>query len=179
MAEDDPSPASEAREGTTGQSPAPFVADSPALSPGIVVGVGAIVCRDDRILLVRRGHPPMAGAWSIPGGRVEIDETLPQAVRRELLEECALEVTVGEVAIILDRISRDATGRVGSHYLIIDFWATATTGQVRACSDAAEVGWFTLDQIRQLPTTTNLARYLAEALRRRAAGVPGCLVVDD
>jgi 8-oxo-dGTP diphosphatase len=145
----------------------------------IVVGVGAIVTRGDRILLARRGHPPMQGAWSIPGGRVEIDETLPQALRREIQEECTLDVTVGDVAIILDRITRGPDGAVVSHYLIIDFWATATHDQARACSDASEVGWFTLEQIRQLPTTTNLAKYLEEALQRRAQGVPGCLVVSD
>ncbi len=145
----------------------------------IVVGVGAIVTWEGRILLVQRGHPPMEGAWSIPGGRVEIDETLPQAVHREILEECALDVTVGDVAIILDRITRAADGSVVSHYLIIDFWATAAHDQVRARSDARDIGWFTLDQIRQLPTTTNLVQYLEEALRRRATGLPGCLVVSD
>lgn len=119
----------------------------------------------------------MEGAWSIPGGRVEFDETLPQAVCRELLEECALEVTVGDVAIILDRITRGSDGSIISHYLIVDFWASAAHDQVRACSDARDVGWFTLDQIRQLPTTTNLAWYLEEALRRRNTG--GCLVVSD
>src|SRR5579884_327193 len=158
------------------QHPIPKPHDPPR---SIVVGVGAIVTRDDHILLVQRGHPPMEGAWSIPGGRVEMDETLPQAVYRELLEECALEVTVGDVAIILDRITRGLDGRVISHYLIVDFWATAAHDQVRACSDARDVGWFTLDQIRQLPTTTNLTWYLEEALRRRSAGLPGCLVVSD
>ena len=145
----------------------------------IVVGVGAIVTSGERILLARRGHPPMEGAWSIPGGRVEIGETLPQAVRREILEECTLDVTVGDVAIILDRITRGPDGAVLSHYLIVDFWATASHERARASSDASDVGWFTLEEIRRLPTTTNLARYLKEAIDRRAAGVPGCLVVSD
>lgn len=133
----------------------------------------------DRILLIRRGHPPSEGAWSVPGGRVELGETLPQALHREILEECCLDVTVGDVAIILDRITRAPDGLVGSHYLIVDFWATATNQQPRASSDASAVGWYTLDQIRQLPTTPNLASYLEDALRRRTSGAAGCLVVSD
>jgi 8-oxo-dGTP diphosphatase len=155
-------------------------ADGQVSSPGrIVVGVGAIVTRGDRILLVRRGHPPMQGAWSIPGGRVESGETLTEAVRRELREECGLAVAVGDVAIILDRISRGPDGRVAAHYLIIDFWASVDVAEARAASDATEVGWFTLEEIRRLPTTANLARYLEEALRARAQGPSGCLVVSE
>jgi 8-oxo-dGTP diphosphatase len=150
---------------------------------GIVVAVGAIVVDGDRILLGRRGHPPAEGAWSIPGGRVELGETLPAALRREIQEECTLDVVVGDAAIILDRIARTPDGTVRSHYLIVDFWATLALGQTpeqaRAASDASALGWFTLEEIRALPTTTNLAAYLAEVLRRRRAGEPGCLVVGD
>lgn len=158
------------------------MADGPTSSPSperIVVGVGAIITRGDRVLLARRGHPPAEGAWSIPGGRVEIGETLPAALRREIQEECCLEVTVGDVAILLDRISRRPDGTLASHYLIVDFWTTAASDHARAASDATAVGWFTLDEIRQLPTTTNLANYLDQALRRRAAGAPGCLIVNE
>jgi ADP-ribose pyrophosphatase YjhB (NUDIX family) len=153
------------------------------LAPPIVVAVGAIVTDGERILLIQRGHPPAEGRWSIPGGRVEPGETLSQAVCREIQEECGLDVAVGDVAIILDRISRDPNGGVRSHYLILDFWAYPTSGRappnVRASSDAADAGWFTLDEARQLATTTNLVDYLEQALRRRAAGIPGCLVVGD
>jgi len=154
-----------------------------SLAPSIIVAVGAIVVDGERVLLIQRGHPPAEGRWSIPGGRVEPGETLPQAVRREIQEECGLDVAVGDVAIILDRISHDPNRGVRSHYLILDFWATPTSGHaspiVRASSDAADAGWFSLDEARQLATTTNLVDYLAEALRRHAAGLPGCLVVGD
>jgi ADP-ribose pyrophosphatase YjhB (NUDIX family) len=150
---------------------------------GIVVAVGAIVVDGERILLIQRGHAPSEGLWSIPGGRVEPGETLVGALRREIQEECGLDVAVGDLAIVLDRISRNSDGSVRSHYLILDFWATPTDGAarptIRASSDAADAGWFTLDEMRQLSTTTNLAAYLAEALRRRAAGTPGCLIVGD
>jgi ADP-ribose pyrophosphatase YjhB (NUDIX family) len=104
-------------------------------------------------------------------------------LRREIQEECGLNVAVGELAIVLDRISRDSDGSILSHYLILDFWATPTDGaarpMIRASSDAADAGWFTLDEMGGLSTTTNLAAYLAEALRRRTAAIPGCLVVGD
>ena len=145
----------------------------------ITVAVGAIVTDGEHLLLIRRGHDPGKGHWSVPGGRVEVGETLPEAVRREIQEECSLDVTVGDVAIILDRIGRGPDGIIHSHYLIIDFWATASSRDVQAATDAAEIGWLTLDQLRQLPTTTRLADYLEEALRRRQEGVPGCLVVSD
>ncbi len=148
----------------------------------ITVAVGAIITDGDRILLIERGHPPSRGLWSIPGGRVELGETLPQALRREIQEECGLEIAVGEPAIILDRVSRDPEGNVRSHYHILDFWATPVSplpAQVHASSDASAAGWFTLAEARQLPTTTNLADYLEEAFRRRREGIPGCLVVGD
>ena len=156
---------------------------TPPAVPPIVVAVGAIVTRDERILLVQRGHPPAQGSWSIPGGRVELGETLPQALRREILEECGLEIAVGDLAIALTRIARNADGSVRSHYVIFDFWATPASGQAPevlvASSDASDIGWFTLDQTRRLSTTSNLVDYLAESLRRRKERIPGCLVVGD
>jgi ADP-ribose pyrophosphatase YjhB (NUDIX family) len=145
--------------------------------------VGAIVADGERLLLIKRGHAPSAGLWSIPGGRVEPGETLQQAVRREIQEECGLDVAVGDIAIILDRISRHSDGSIRSHYLILDFWATPADGRapatIQASSDAADASWFTLDEARALATTTNLVDYLEEALRRRSLAIPGCLVVGD
>jgi 8-oxo-dGTP diphosphatase len=149
------------------------------MAVAITVAVGAIVTDGEHILLIRRGHNPGKGSWSIPGGRVEVGETLPAAVRREIREECCLDVAVGDVAILLDRVTRGEDGTILSHYLIIDFWATASGRAVQAATDADEVGWFTLGEVRQLQTTSKLADYLAEALRRRREGVPGCLVVSD
>jgi ADP-ribose pyrophosphatase YjhB (NUDIX family) len=145
---------------------------------GITVAVGAIIADGDRFLLIRRGHAPSAGLWSIPGGRVEVGETLPDALRREIREECGVDVEVGDVAILLDRISLLPDGTARSHYLILDFWAARLSGEPVAGTDAAEVGWFTLDQMRQLPTTNRLPAYIEAALRRRAAG-QGPIVVAD
>ncbi len=147
----------------------------------IILAVGAIVTDGERILLIQRGHSPAQGSWSVPGGRVEVGETLPDALRREIREECGLDIRVGDLAIVLDRISREPDGTIRSHYVILDFWATPADHAlaVQVSSDASAAGWFTLDEIKTLPTTTNLHHYLAEALRRRASGVGGCLVVGD
>lgn len=145
---------------------------------GITVAVGAIVTDGDRFLLIRRGHAPSLGSWSIPGGRVEVGETLPEALKREIFEECSIEIAVGDVAILLDRVSRQSDGSVRSHYLIVDFWATLSSGEPFAGTDAAEIGWFTLDQMRGLSTTNQLPEYIESALLRRAAG-QGPLVVAD
>ena len=76
------------------------------------VGVGAVVLDGPRVLLVRRGKPPLAGKWSLPGGLVELGETTREAVRREIAEECGLQITVGDVAGVLDRVIREAEGRI-------------------------------------------------------------------
>jgi len=149
-------------------------------SPRITVAVGGIITDGEQILLIQRGHPPGEGQWTIPGGRVELDETLPEAVRREIREECGIAVEPDEPAIILDRIMRDSQGAVTTHYLIVDFWARpvdSTRPTVTASSDARSAGWFTMAEIRELATTPHLVAYLEEALRRRSTG--GCLVVGD
>lgn len=149
------------------------------MSNGIVVGVGAIIVDGERILLIRRGHAPSLGAWSLPGGRVELGETLHQALCREIFEECGLEIAVGDAAILLDRVSRGPDNAVASHYLIVDFWATPTGGEAQAASDASDFGWYTLNEMHQLSTTPHLRAYLEEVLRRRAMGAASCLVVGD
>ncbi|HEX5416064.1 MAG TPA: NUDIX hydrolase [Chloroflexota bacterium] len=149
-------------------------------TPPITVAVGAIVTHGEQILLIQRGHPPGEGRWTIPGGRVEVDEALPEAVRREIQEECGIVVEPGQPAIMLDRLLRDERGALVAHYLIVDFWATAVGPErptVAASSDARAAGWFTMEEIRRLPTTLNLLSYLEEAFRRRDTG--GCLVVAD
>jgi 8-oxo-dGTP diphosphatase len=106
-----------------------------------VVGVGAVVLDGDRVLLVRRGHAPLKGHWSLPGGSVETGETLEQAVAREVLEETGIEIEVGPIVEVLDRISRDQDGRVEHHFVLIDFVARPTGGMLRSASDAEDAVW--------------------------------------
>ena len=105
------------------------------------VGVGAVVVQDGRVLLVRRRRAPLAGEWSLPGGAVELGETLEQAIVREVLEEAGLRVRVGPVVEVLDRIEHDAAGRVRYHYALIDYlcWPDADAGILAAGSDVSEV----------------------------------------
>jgi ADP-ribose pyrophosphatase YjhB (NUDIX family) len=115
-----------------------------------LVGVGAIIIEQDRVLLVKRGHPPLAGEWSIPGGVLEVGETMRQAAAREAMEETGLTVGVGDLLGVYDRILRDADGRTRYHYVLIDFLCRRIAGDLRAAGDADEARWFTREEVREL-----------------------------
>jgi mutator protein MutT len=129
------------------------------------VGVGGVVVRDGRVLLIRRGKPPLLGRWTIPGGTVELGETLQEALVREMREETALCVAPVEVMAVFDRIERDAQG-VLYHYVIIDYLCSATPGEAVAGSDAQAVAWAAAGDLDayELP---DKARELAEAALAR------------
>jgi 8-oxo-dGTP diphosphatase len=114
-----------------------------------IVGVGAVVIDGTRVLLVRRGQEPLKGEWSLPGGALELGETLQQGIVREVLEETGLIVVPGGIIEILDRISPDeASGRVRYHYVLIDFVCHVTGGDLASASDAEEVRWVERDQLQ-------------------------------
>ena len=94
---------------------------------------------DDRVVLVKRRHAPLAGCWSLPGGAVEVGETLQEGVRRELREEIGIEVTVGPLIELLDRITRDDSGRIRYHYVLADYLCGRVSGTLRPGSDARTV----------------------------------------
>lgn len=106
-----------------------------------IVGVGAVVVEDGRVLIVRRGRPPLQGAWSLPGGAVEVGETLTAALQREVLEETGLVVDVGPMVEVLDRIHLDGEGRVEYHYVLIDYVCRVIGGYLAPQSDAADARW--------------------------------------
>jgi len=112
-----------------------------------VVGVGAVVLDGERVLLVKRGHAPLKGEWSLPGGGVETGETLEQAVAREVLEETGVVIEVGPIVEVLDRISRDADGRVEHHFVLVDFVARPSGGFLRSASDAEDAAWVQLSEL--------------------------------
>jgi 8-oxo-dGTP diphosphatase len=114
-----------------------------------IVGVGAVVIDGTRVLLVRRGQEPLKGEWSLPGGALELGETLQQGVVREVLEETGLIVAPGGIIEILDRISQDeASARVRYHYVLIDFVCRVTGGALCPATDAEEVQWVERDQLQ-------------------------------
>jgi 8-oxo-dGTP diphosphatase len=123
-----------------------------------VVGVGAIVFDDaGRVLLIERGKPPSAGLWSVPGGKLERNETLAQAVAREVREETGLVVEVGALACVLERMAEDY------HFVLLDYFARVTGGQLTAGSDARAARFVDPDQLATLPLTEGLADVLARA----------------
>ena len=94
-----------------------------------------------RALLIRRGSPPMVGQWSIPGGMLELGETLAEGVRRELAEETGLEVRVLDMIEVFERVERDPDGKLKYHYVIIDYLCEVIGGELRPGSDVTDVAW--------------------------------------
>jgi 8-oxo-dGTP diphosphatase len=105
------------------------------------VAVGAIVFDKDRVLLVRRGRPPAKGLWAIPGGRVELGETLQEAVEREIREETGLIVRANDPVYTFDVVERDDDANIRFHYVIVDLTADLIGGELSAGDDAMEAQW--------------------------------------
>jgi mutator protein MutT len=132
--------------------------------PAPVVGVGGIVVRGDRALIVKRAHDPRRGEWSIPGGAVELGERLTDAVRRELREETGLDVDVGAVVESFDRIHHDDDGRVRYHFVIVDFVCHAPAGEALAGTDADAVAWVTAEELDAYGVNEHAAAVIRKAL---------------
>jgi 8-oxo-dGTP diphosphatase len=115
-----------------------------------LVGVGAIIIENARVVLVKRAHPPLQDEWSIPGGVLEVGELVREAAIREAGEETGLTVELVELLGVYDRILRHADKRVQYHYVLIDFLCRRVAGDLAAASDAAEVRWFTREELPAL-----------------------------
>jgi 8-oxo-dGTP diphosphatase len=133
------------------------------------IGVGGVVVVDGRALLARRAKPPLLGRWSIPGGTVELGETLEEALVREMAEETGLEVEPLEVLTVFDRIQREG-GEVVFHYVIVDYLCRHLSGSARAGSDAAEVSWAGPDELERFDLTAKAREVVTKAFRLAAAG---------
>jgi len=115
-----------------------------------LIGVGAIIIENARVVLVKRAHPPLQAEWSIPGGVLEVGELVRQAAVREAREETGLTVEPMELLGVYDRVLRNREQRVQYHYVLIDFLCRRITGELTAASDAAEVRWFAPDELAGL-----------------------------
>ena len=114
-----------------------------------MVGVGAVIVRGARGLIVKRGHEPRKGEWSLPGGLLNLGESLTDAVRREVKEETGLDVQLGPIVDTFDRIHRDADGRIRYHFVIVDYVCWSVSGDAVAGSDAEDVAWATAEDVER------------------------------
>ena len=142
-----------------------------------VVSVGAVVIDGSRVLLVKRGQEPLKGRWSLPGGVVETGEELHAAVVREVREETGLDVDVGSVVEVLDRISRDETGRVEFHYVIIDYACRATGGSLAHATDVDDARWVERGDLSDYDLTAKVSEaieraFIASASRGNTPALP-------
>ncbi len=137
-----------------------------------LVGVAAAVFNGDGdVLLARRSRPPRAGSWGLPGGLLDLGETLEAGARREVREECGVEIAIGGIAGVFEPITRDIDGRVEFHYVVVDYWATWMSGTPRAGDDAADVRWVAMDELPAyalLPDSYNVIRRAHELWREAA-----------
>ena len=127
-----------------------------------IVGVGAVVLDQGRVLLIKRGRPPLQGEWSLPGGMVELGETLRHAAEREAREETGLIVTAGQALEVLDRIVPDRDGAAKYHYVLIDFLCAVHGGELLAGGDAADVRWAHENELAQF----NLEQPALDVIRK-------------
>jgi 8-oxo-dGTP diphosphatase len=131
-----------------------------------LVGVGAIIFRGDCVILVKRGKEPSLGKWSIPGGLVELGETLHDAVRREVREEVGLDVEVGDLVAALDRVILDQAGKIEYHYILLDFVCDGKEGTPSPSSDALDCAFVSLDVLGDYPMTDGTENVIRRAYSR-------------
>jgi mutator protein MutT len=124
-----------------------------------LVGVGAVIAKDGKILLEKRRNDPGKGKWSVPGGIVELGEHVEEAVVREVKEETGLEVEKPEHIDIVDNISFDEQGKIKYHFVIIDYLVKLVGGKLKAASDAEELEWVTLDDVEDYDLTKTFREF--------------------
>lgn len=134
-----------------------------------MAGVGAIIFRGDQVLLVQRGKEPSYGKWSVPGGLVEVGESLRDAVLREVQEEVGLTVVVRDLVVALDRVIRDQTGRIEYHYILLDFLCDSQDGEPFPDSDALDCRFVPIGSLGQYEMT----RGTEGAIRRACSQAQG------
>lgn len=135
-----------------------------------IIGVGAVIVQGDRVLLVRRASEPLRGEWSVPGGMLELGETLRDGVRREAEEETGLIVETGEVLDVFDSIFTDTLGRTQYHYVLIDYLCRAISGEARAASDVSDVRWVSAEALPAMELRPAIEQVVRKGLLHAGRG---------
>ncbi len=129
-----------------------------------IIAVGAIVLKDGRVLLARRGKEPSYGLWSVPGGAVRVGEGLRVATQREIREECGIEVDLTDVIDVVERIVRDESGRIQYHYVIVDYLAQWVNGSLAPSDEVLEARWVPPGDFPQYQMTVGTAEVIHRML---------------
>lgn len=141
-----------------------------------IVGVGAIIVDGGRVVLIKRGRAPLLGEWSIPGGALELGETVRQAAEREALEETGLVVRATELLGVFDRVVSDEENRILYHYVLVDFLCEKMSGELTPGADADDARWFTPQEVPALKLHKETAAVIElgfeKALSQRVESLP-------
>ena len=129
-----------------------------------IVGVGAVIVDGGRVVLIRRRYEPLKGRWSLPGGMVELGETLEAALAREMLEETGLVVDIGPVIEVFDRITRDEERRVRYHFVLVDYLCWPSSGELRAGSDVDAAIWVEPHRLGEYEVTDKASAVIERGL---------------
>ena len=132
-----------------------------------IVGVGGVIFDGDTVLLARRNQDPGKGEWSLPGGAVELGERVVDALKREISEEVGIEIEIGGLIRVLDRIVYDEEKRVRFHYVIADYWGWRVSGKPQAASDISEVRFVALDALPEMRVHPEVEETILMAVRKR------------
>ena len=125
-----------------------------------------MVIHEGRALLIKRGSEPLKDQWSIPGGTLELGESIQEGVRRELLEETGIEVRVGELIEVFDRIFRDAAGKIQYHFVIVDYLCEKISGEAKPASDVTDTAWVREEDLWNYKLTEAATRVIRKAFAK-------------
>lgn len=118
-----------------------------------IIGIGALIIQDGCVVLVERGREPLKGYWSLPGGALEVGETIEEGLRREVLEETGLQVRSTGLVEVFERIMREPDGRVRYHYVLLDYLCRAAGGVLCAADDCARAEWVARENLNKYRLT--------------------------
>jgi 8-oxo-dGTP diphosphatase len=132
-----------------------------------IVGVGGVIFDGTSVLLAKRGQEPAKGTWNLPGGAVELGEKIIDALKREIREEIGIEIEVGGLVRVLDRVFRDEEKRIRYHYVIVDYWGWKVSGKPEPGSDTSDICFVPLEEIQKKDIHSDVLETILMAAKLR------------